>query len=185
MNAVRRAEDRAAFAAISPSISVIHHPLPDCIYRQHPLTGAFLYASEEGLFGEVSPDDPACHDLQSVPSLPGGTILYVPLGAGHHVDHQVIRASAAHWNLPPAQTRFYEDYPYVTAPGSLEAALGNESWAEKVNPLDESLLAAKVRGVAAHRSQISTFWQGEAAMEAAIRAFAASRGGERFWVKAG
>jgi LmbE family N-acetylglucosaminyl deacetylase len=51
----------------------------------------------------------------------------------------------------------------------------------EVAPVAEDDLQAKVKAIAAYASQISTFWKDVETMETAVRAFAASTGGERLW----
>jgi LmbE family N-acetylglucosaminyl deacetylase len=184
--AVRREEDIRALAVLSPSIQVIHHRLLDCIYRVEPLTGETLYASEEAIFGDVQPADPALADLQVAPLLPEKATLYLPLAIGNHVDHQVVRSAVEKWEIPRHQLRYYEDYPYVAYPGALEATLGDPSrWEAIPHALSEKTLAAKIRAAAEHISQLSTFWESEAAMSAAVREQAQRSGGERLWVRKG
>ena len=66
--------------------------------------------------------------------------------------------------------------------GAVEAALGTEdSWESILTPLDERALAAKVEAIAAHESQINTFWASVEAMGEAVRAYAKQVGGERVW----
>jgi LmbE family N-acetylglucosaminyl deacetylase len=182
--AVRRAEDVQAFEALSDSVQVVHLPLLDCIYRMHPLTGEALYASEEGIFGLAHPSDPAWEALSEAPLLPDGATLYVSLAVGHHIDHQLLRVAVEGWGLPADRLRYYEDYPYVTKPGALEAALGKrEGWAPLVVPMPEAALQAKIVAAAQHNSQISTFWPNLEQMAAALHVQAGRTGGERFWVR--
>ncbi len=183
--AVRRAEDRRAFATISPAIQVIHLSLPECIYRLDPTSGQALYASEEAIFGEIQPTDPAYALLHTAPPLPAGATLYVPLGAGHHVDHLIVRQAVERWGLPPNSVRYYEDYPYAEEEAAIQAALEKGArWRALVNPLDEAALASKIGAMAQYRSQISTFWHSMEAMAAAMRRYTARIGGERMWIRA-
>ncbi len=183
-SAVRRAEDRRALAAISPAVQVIHLPLPECIYRLDPTSGEALYASEEAIFGEVLPTDPALNALRAVPPFPADAVLYAPLGVGHHVDHLLVRWAVASWKLPAGVVRYYEEYPYAEREAALQAALGGEEgWQARVSALDEQALAAKIGAVAHYVSQISTFWESAEAMEITLRRYVERVGGERLWVK--
>lgn len=182
--AVRRVEDTHAFAALSPTIQVVHWPLPDCIYRHDPSTGQALYASEEAIFGAVQPTDPALSVLRGAPALPPGATLYVPLGAGRHVDHQLVRGAVEDWEVSTERVRYYEDYPYAAQPGAIEAAIGVQAQWEPITViLDEAALAAKVRVVTEYVSQVSTFWESVATMEHALRSHAEQVGGERLWFR--
>ncbi len=181
--AVRRVEDIRAFALLGSTIQVVHCPLMDCIYRVAPSTREALYASEEALFGEVKPTDPACEDLEQAPALPPDAKLYVPLGIGRHVDHQIVRSAVEGWDLPRDQVHYYEDYPYALYTNVLEDVLGEQAdWKAITVPLSQRALAAKVCAVAAYISQISTFWQSMGAMEASLRGYAEQTGGERLYL---
>lgn len=181
--ALRRAEDLRALAVLHPSIQAVHYTLPDCIYRTDPVTGQALYDSEEAIFGDVQPDDPAWDALQSAPVLREDATLYVPLAIGHHVDHQVLRYAAEGWKLAPPRVRYYEDYPYVSDSGALEAVIDNlTGWQSTMFALDEEAMAAKIRAVTEYASQISTFWADEEAMAAALKKQVQIRG-ERLWAK--
>jgi hypothetical protein len=185
--AVRRAEDRRALARISPTIRAIHLPLLDAIYRLHPASGEALYGSEAAIFGAVHPDDPAPSALAGSPPPPAGGLIYAPLSAGGHVDHQIVRRAVENWGIDAARLRWYEDYPYAAREGAVEAALGDRGGGKRgsyepiLTPLDEEALAAKIEAVAAHESQIATFWTGIEAMGEAVRAYADRVGGERVW----
>jgi LmbE family N-acetylglucosaminyl deacetylase len=182
--AVRREEDRRALGRISPAIRAIHLPLADAIYRRHPASGEALYASEAAIFGPPHPDDPALTALIESPVPSGSGLIYAPLSAGGHVDHRIVRQAVENWGIDPARLRWYEDYPYAGVEGAVEAALGAEdSWASILTPLDDETLAAKVEAIAAHESQINTFWASVEAMGEAVRAYAARVGGERVWMR--
>jgi LmbE family N-acetylglucosaminyl deacetylase len=186
--AVRREEDRRALARLSPAIRAIHLPLADAIYRRHPASGEALYASEAAIFGPPHLDDPALAALlDSAPptgSAAGSGLIYAPLSAGGHVDHRIVRQAVESWGIDPARLRWYEDYPYAADRGTVEAALGERGSYEPILiPLDEGALAAKVEAIAAHKSQINTFWASVEAMGEAVRDYAARVGGERVWMR--
>ena len=184
----RQLEDERA--AQSLGVEFMHIPLADCVYRV--VDGTALYPSEESLFGEVHPADPAPRLLQGigVPEHGEHTTVYLPLAVGHHVDHQVtlrwglaqIADNPGRWSL-----RFYAEYPYSKADLSTEIALEGLGVAlhERDFALTESDMRAKVNAIACYHSQISTFWSGLREMKADVRrAFTdADTGGyvERLW----
>jgi len=186
--AVRRREDINALRVLSPDIQVIHLGGLDCIYRVHPETGRALYDSEEAIFSEVDPADPAVEALRYVPPFPEGLRLYAPLGVGNHVDHQIVRDAVGGWSLPPGAVHYYEDYPYAHDRAAVEVALA--AWNARHEPalrlelavLDEDALETKVAAVAEYASQIGTFWESFDAMASALRAHTARVGGESFWL---
>lgn len=183
----RQLEDEAASRTIG--VDFMHVPLQDCVYR---LAGDLaLYPSEDSLFGEVHPADYAPRLLQGIqiPELETATTIFLPLGVGHHVDHQICR----HWGMTQARDipdksalRFYAEFPYSDADRSTELAIAEFGLPlERYDSfLDETDMDAKIAAIACYQSQISTFWDSLADMEAAVRhAFtdAKSKYVEGFW----
>jgi hypothetical protein len=116
---------------------------------------------------------------------PRDATIYLPLTAGHHVDHQIVRAAGERWAGSRWQVVYYEDYPYAEKPEEVRAALGGDAAQAELVELDPAALAAKVAAVACYRSQISTFYADEAEMAARVRAYAQAVGNgqpaERVW----
>lgn len=168
-----------------------HGALLDCVYRvRYAPTGEpqALYPSEESLWQEPLPDDPALALLEAMPLLyPQADAVHVPLGAGGHVDHRLVRdwgRRLARAN-PDVAVFFYEDYPYTRHPDSIQHALkvfAGESLTPVVIPLEETALQAKIEAIACYESQISTFWPDVETMAAEVRATAEQIGG---WKSAG
>jgi LmbE family N-acetylglucosaminyl deacetylase len=184
--AVRRAEDTRSFEVLDRRIVLAQFPLTDCIYRTHPYLETPLYASEEAIFGELHPADPAREKLVMILPPEEGTIVYSPLAIGNHVDHQLVRSIVGGWGLDAGRVRFYEDYPHVVIRSNLEKIVGqHEGWVSKVTPLSDAALHAKIHAAAQHASQISTFWKSIDAMDEALHSYAAQVGGERLWIQAG
>jgi LmbE family N-acetylglucosaminyl deacetylase len=181
--ALRRAEDLRAIHLLAPGIRAIHLDHLDCIYRVHPVSGAPLYPSEAQLKAHLQPDDQLLDDLRDVELLPAGATLYVPLAIGQHVDHQAVRRAAESWGIARAQMVYFEDYPYAEEEGVIETAIKDDDWESQTVALHEEATVAKIRAITAYQSQISSFWPDLAAMESAVREFAALRGGERLWVR--
>ena len=101
-------------------------------------------------------------------------IVYVPLGVGHHVDHQIVRD----WGLCKLKQKsdhitikFYAEYPYLNADNSIDEALDYFSISLTSNNviLDEDDMKAKIEAIAYYESQISTFWKSIGAMEDDIK----------------
>ena len=162
----RREEDRVSCERMGAAH--LHFEIPDCIYRRSPQTGEFLYASEEALWVPVHPDEaPLVEEIcrQMRARLPEGAQVVCPLTLGNHVDHRLTRAAAEKLGIP---LKYYADYPYVLdvespwAPANFEIAR---------HALSPAALTAWEAAIAAHQSQISTFWPSLAEMRAAIRAF--------------
>ena len=189
--AVRRAEDAAALSSLGADL--LHWRWPDCIYRRHPETGAFLYAFEDALFGAVHPAE---SELVSVLSdrlarlpLASSAPVYVPLAVGGHVDHRLVRRAAEDCAALVGRRVYYEDYPYAEAPAALLKVLSDGAcWRAKSTPLDEKALKAKSAAVACYRSQLGTFFTDEDEMALRLRRFAMSvsgggAGAERYWYR--
>ena len=184
----RQLEDERAAAVID--VDIMHVPLPDCVYRV--VGDEALYPSEESLFADVHPADYAPRLLQGIqiPELEIATTVYLPLGVGHHVDHQIARD----WGMTQARDipdksalRFYTEFPYSNADRSTEIALAEFNM--PLEPADvylsEDDIRAKIAAIACYESQISTFWDSLTAMEADVRrAFTDAQTGrfvERLW----
>lgn len=168
----------------------------DCIYRT-ARSRAPLYTSWEAVFKEIHPDDPA-GQLAPLVVLPPDeplTCIYAPLGAGRHVDHQIVR----NWGLmlktftPWVALKFYEEYPYTEDPQAVGQALAYFKTLERAPQmtletvsLTEADVQAKIASIACYESQISSFWSGLAEMEDKTRAALNRAGGgtpgERYWV---
>ncbi|MCS6871805.1 MAG: PIG-L family deacetylase [Anaerolineae bacterium] len=196
--AARRAEDRAAAAVLGASLSF--GSFADAIYRVSKTTGTPLYASSEAIFSDVHPDDPATPEaleqtfLTIYPQLTSDVTLYAPLGVGHHVDHQLVRAMAlrlaARFRLRNAY--FYEDFPYarngeavrLRAVSELAQALRAhpEHFGFRVVPhrvvIDDEALARKIKASTCYRSQVSSFWADLNDLERVFREYHALSKGE-------
>lgn len=177
--ATRRKEDRIACARLAAAHK--HFSIPDCIYRRSPLSGKHLYDSETAIFNPVHPDEAEllvglCALIEKY--LPPQARLVCPLGLGGHVDHRLTRLAAESLGIP---LWFYADYPYVLRSEGDIPALLPQGWEMQIHPIDEADLQAWVESVAAHSSQISTFWNESSAMEAAIREYSRVSEGVRLW----
>jgi LmbE family N-acetylglucosaminyl deacetylase len=158
----------------------------DAIYRR-PAD----YVNDATLFGAPAPDDPLLPGLRAFiralrDRVPRAT-LYAPLGVGNHVDHQITYA-AARAGVGDA-IAFYEDFPYVTKPGTLDQrlrALG-ESFVNSTLDIDATL-SRKIGAVAAYASQIAMLFGNADAMRRQIRDYAEELRpdigtyGERLWL---
>lgn len=172
----RRREDIASAKVIGASAQ--HEAYCDCIYRQHQ--GKLLYPREESIFGDIHPDDLLPNQLTAqIPKFNQQftdiMCVYVPLGVGHHVDHQIVRdwGIAIHKHNPELCVKFYEEYPYTRDKIALEKAQAIVNTRISLNletvVLSEHDLNMKIESMACHQSQISTFWANHEAMADEIR----------------
>jgi LmbE family N-acetylglucosaminyl deacetylase len=185
--AVRREEDRAAAQILGAQATFLS--IPDCIYRT--ADGVALYPNDdEDIFGPIHTDDPARSALAATGSacIDQNTVLYAPLGIGHHVDHRLVRD----WILNRSAGRtgaklFYEDYPYCEDPSATREALDHFPIAleSEVIPLTPEDFTAKCAAIAAYQSQISSFWGSLDEMRDRIRQHLLQTGNgrlaERYW----
>ncbi|MEO8571952.1 MAG: hypothetical protein ABI553_09670, partial [Chloroflexota bacterium] len=111
----RRLEDET-FAAFAEA-SIVFLDLPDAVFRG--------YASDEELLNTPRDDDAAPYEIlrREIARLEPQK-LYLPLGIGNHVDHQLCRdvgvkllAESRRWVMPGPEyagiVTFYEDFPYA------------------------------------------------------------------------
>jgi LmbE family N-acetylglucosaminyl deacetylase len=113
--AKRRLEDEA-FAAFAEA-SIVFLDLPDAVFRG--------YADDEELLNAPRENDAAPYEIlrREIVRLEPQK-LYLPLGVGNHVDHQLCRdvgvrllAEGRRWVMPGPDyagiVTFYEDFPYA------------------------------------------------------------------------
>ncbi len=182
--AARRQEDVAACRILGSDYW--HWDVPDCIYRQHPVSGDPFYVSDADIFGNIHPQEMGLVEqlARLIAALPAHERLVVPLSAGHHVDHQLVRL-AAERSAQPDRLVYYEDYPYVRDEAALAAVIpaGSGDWQAQVVPLTAAAVASKIEAIAAFQSQISTFFNGRADLAAQITNYVQKVGGERLWYR--
>jgi LmbE family N-acetylglucosaminyl deacetylase len=177
---LRRAEDAAALALLD--VEAVCLDFLDAVYRATPV-GLWPYDAQETLFGAPQPGDPiAADDLARALAerLPpeDDLVLYAPLAAGRHVDHQVVHLAAHCLRAMGYRLTFYEDYPYAEAPEAVEKALEEsplEGWQRRVIALEAVDVAAKVAALGYYRSQMWILFGGAEAMPSRVWAFAAGR----------
>lgn len=172
----RRTEDTEACQILGAA--TVHFDIPDCIYRRSPKTEEYLYASEESLWIPVHPDEETLIDqisAQMKAQLPSGANVVCPLTLGDHVDHRLTRAAAERLGIP---LWFYADYPYLLEAENLKMVEKLQSTLTPISP--EGLLAWQ-NAVAAHKSQISTFWGSRDEMEMAIQTYAQKMRGAKLY----
>lgn len=174
----RRKEDRISSRLMGANPR--HFSIPDAIYRRSSIDGRFVYASEQELFAELHPHEADLvqklrTELDS--ALPTECELVCPLALGGHVDHRLVRSAVQCLNR---QLWYYADYPYlldlVQDQVKMYAGLSLQ-----VFPISADGLDIWVDAVAAHASQLSTFWPGFEEMRSAIRSYWSQFEGLRLW----
>jgi len=172
----RRAEDIVSCQRLG---AAYHHlDIPDCIYRRSYQTGKHLYDSEDALWVPVHPDETplieiirnAILDIRS-----SNDTLICPLTLGDHVDHRLTRAAAESTGVP---LQYYADYPYVL---KLDVSTMTTNMDASVYSITPDGMSAWQDAVAAHRSQISTFWKNLDDMKSTIQFYYDWMGGIWLW----
>lgn len=193
----RREEDLASCQTLSAAPR--HFPLPDCIYRRAgegywqpggnnrrnaESPGAFLYPDYQAIFGSIHPLEFALVEQLAnrlSESLPLDATVVCPLTVGGHVDHQLTRLAA---EQTQRNLWYYADYPYaddlVQQPDQIERLLPIQSIRQTFR-LSQAAMQAWGRAIAAHRSQISTFWLDLETMQAALQEYYTRMGGAVLW----
>jgi LmbE family N-acetylglucosaminyl deacetylase len=192
--ALRRAEDRAALTLLGAEGCYLDHL--DAVYRTDA-DGSWMYVDLETLFGKLHPGDPLARGgtIELADQIAGiiprddQQVVYAPLGAGHHVDHQIVHTAARHLLGKGYRVVFYEDYPYAEQPGVLESSLAAaEDGGGRIEtiPLEPADLLAKVSALRYYGTQMATLFGGVEVMPNRVWAFAATRSpetalAERIW----
>lgn len=198
--ASRRMEDeRFAYFA---EAAVVFLDLSDAVFRG--------YEGDDELLGAPRADDeaPAARIRREIARLEPQTV-YVPLGVGNHVDHQLCRevgvglvGESRSWVMPgpdwAGNVVFYEDFPYAwwggfdrleqLPDGALDGLGGGILLAPEYADVSDQL-ERKIRGIALYESQLDRLFGGEREMAAAVRAYGAktaelggvSGSAERYW----
>ena len=196
----RRLEDEAY--ALFAEASVVFLDLPDAVYRG--------YQGDEELLGPPHLNDTTPYDVlrREIDRLEPQK-LYLPLGVGNHVDHQICRdvgvqllAEGRRWVMPGPEyagiVTFYEDFPYAwwgdfgriqdlpaTAWEELPADVGiSPEYAD----IDDQI-ERKITGISLYGSQMDRLFGGTKDMGRQVRAYGrkisllggGASSAERYW----
>jgi LmbE family N-acetylglucosaminyl deacetylase len=197
----RRIEDER-FAYFSEA-SIVFLDLPDAVFRG--------YEGDDQLLGAPRADDSAPFDLlrQEITRLEPQK-LYVPLGVGGHVDHQLCREvgirlleESRKWVMPGPNyagiVTFYEDFPYAwwndfrrledLGPSALDSLPSDLSILPTFADITDQL-ERKIMGINLYQSQLERLFEGTKDMADSVRAYGRAIGelgevdgaAERYWV---
>jgi LmbE family N-acetylglucosaminyl deacetylase len=199
----RRMEDeRYAFFA---EASVVFLDLPDAVFRG--------YEGDDELLGGARPGDHPPYEIlrREIVRLEPQTV-YLPLGVGGHVDHQLCRdvgvsllAEGRRWVMPGPEyagiVTFYEDFPYAwwndfnrlenLPPDALAGIPPGVAITPQYADVGDQV-ERKIRGISLYGSQIERLFGDTGRMADAVRAYGrkvAALGGiegyaERYWASA-
>jgi LmbE family N-acetylglucosaminyl deacetylase len=163
----------------------------DAIYRMPE-----RYNSNATLFGALVDDDTLLASLvgplADLAARFPEAIIYAPLGVGNHVDHQATYVAALALRASGATLAFYEDFPYVAAPGALDERLsqvgGGEMFLQSTIDID-AYLTRKVSAIEAYASQVGSLFGNATALAERVTAYAEGLRpdhgtyGERIWLR--
>lgn len=181
----RRQEDIEAAEALACPLRWLG--LPDAIYRGD------RYKRDEELFGELQPEELALADhlvveLEGLPEWRRDSAIFVPLGIGAHVDHQILFETGARLAARGYAVFAYEDSPYVihTPAGR---AIREDQVARRIGEsfphAVPSTMDMKLEAISRYRSQLPVIFRFTDDWHAAVRLYACQVGdgipAERFW----
>jgi LmbE family N-acetylglucosaminyl deacetylase len=198
--ATRRLEDER-FALFSEA-SVVFLDLPDAVFRG--------YEGDDQLLDAPRDDDQAPYDIlrREIARLEPQK-LYLPLGVGNHVDHQLCRevgvgllAEGRRWVMPGPEyagiVTFYEDFPYAwwndfarvedLPAGVFDDVPSDIAIAPEYADITDQL-ERKITGIALYGSQMGRLFGGTDDMARQARAYGrkvsllggGSGAAERYW----
>jgi len=175
----RRSEDMAACRQLSAAYR--HFSYLDCIYRSHPQTSAHLYPDRDAIFGALDPAEEGlvqalADDLLA--HLPQEATVVCPLAIGGHVDHQLLRKAAQRL---PGSLWYYADFPYARHAAGELADLEFAGWERCTFPISPAGMHAWSAAIAAHASQVSSFWPDLNTMRDDLQAYSRLYGGIPLW----
>jgi LmbE family N-acetylglucosaminyl deacetylase len=184
----RRSEDAAAAATLGADLLWLD--LPDAAYRDG------RYRSWAELFGDqarVKSEDTELADrlareLGTVWKKTSRADIYVPLGVGSHVDHQLCYSTAQALRDMGASVWHYEDFPYSLGPGARERRLDTLGLTYVSHVVDVTTeLDRRLEAIACYTSQLAPLFAPFGDFRRVTRRYAASLGpaqgryGERLW----
>jgi LmbE family N-acetylglucosaminyl deacetylase len=183
--ATRREEDAAAARALGCQVRWLG--LPDAIYRNR-------YTCDAELFGPLPEEELdlaafLAEEILHLPEWREGTRVFVPLGIGSHVDHQLVFEAGRCLAARGVEVYAYEDCPYaIHTPAGRQtrlATLADVVGAPLIVPIAETL-EQRLEAIACYRSQVPVIFRFTPHFRSAVTDFARTIGeergpAERFW----
>jgi len=128
-------------------------------YRDAPYRGYSTFAS---LFAELAANDPLIQtiadDLRAHWQQTPNAQIYMPLGIGNHIDHQLCHAAGAVLERAGLPVLYYEDFPYAALPGLVQARLAKLDAFQPELVDVAAFLDHRVRAAAAYVSQATALF---------------------------
>jgi len=182
----RQEEDRDAVEALGARAHWLGYP--DAIYRGD------RYLSDPSLFGtpqavETGLVNLIADEIRSMSEWDDHGTVFVPLGIGEHVDHQIMFAVGRVLAARGVRVLAYEDCPYaIHTPAGVDRRLG-EVAGDVAPPMPVAIgttLERRIAAIAAYRSQVPVIFRFTTDVPGTVTDFAWKIGGplgpaERFW----
>ncbi|UCD99871.1 MAG: PIG-L family deacetylase [Chloroflexota bacterium] len=180
LNAVSVRKNENALSNQRMGAATRNFMIPDAIYRRSLSSGTHMYDSDAALFSEINLGESSLVDVlgqELLQYLPQVCELVCPLTLGGHVDHRLVRTAA---EQSARRMWYYADFPYSVDPEQDLIEQGGEMISTPFH-ISKAGLGIWEESMAAHASQISTFWSGTDQMRDAIRSYWGKEKGIRLW----
>jgi LmbE family N-acetylglucosaminyl deacetylase len=165
---VRRGENRRSCQILGAR--VINLTIPDVIYRRSPVDGSPICEFDADLTADLRDVEAPLIETLKVEleeSIPPDSEIVSPLALGGHVDHRLVRAAVEALGRPVS---YFADFPYLVDMNEPQIDLEREML-HNLYPISERGLETWQASIAAHDSQISTFWGSLGQMREAVQAY--------------
>lgn len=175
VSARRRDEDRCAARELGERVAPRWLDFLDAIYRDT------RYDSDDALFGELLPEDLPTIDalVSALEPLVAGEV-FVPLGVGNHVDHQLAFRAGRRLAARGATVWAYADLPYALGKSarSLTERLAMGTVREvRVTPVDEDAWQRRCRAIDCYASQLPVLFRDHGDHRVALDGYLRATGG--------
>ena len=175
---VRKDENRLSCQVLGAT--PINLAIPDVIYRRSPVDGSPICASDADLTAELQAvEHPIIEALKDelIKNIPLDCEIISPLALGGHVDHRLVRSAVELLGRP---VRYYADFPYSVDldQSQIDLEMGMH---HNLYPISNKGLETWQASIAAHCSQISTFWNSTDQMRKAVQAYWEPNRGLNLW----
>ena len=167
--AVRREENRRSCQVLGAE--AIDFTIPDVIYRRSTSDGSPICESDADLTAGLRPEEGhliALLKKELDKRIPADCEIISPLAIGGHIDHKLTRAAVESLGRP---ARYYADFPYLLDLEDPQVNPEQRGMRQELHPISEKGLDAWQASIAAHTSQISTFWDNAKQMREVVRAY--------------
>ena len=175
---IRKAENFRSCQILGAT--AINFSIPDVIYRRSPLDGFPMCESDADLTAGLRPEEAQLvDDLKHMlgKALPQTCEIVSPLALGSHVDHLLVKTAV---EALDRTVWYYADFPYLVGLDEIPLEIETEM-SHELFPISKRGLTIWKASIAAHSSQISTFWADTDQMQEAVQTYWEPLHGLRLW----